>query len=98
MSKTEFIGINFFICLANFVLQVWFVASAADVVAKAIGDQLSFFFAPVVIAQLFPFIFLCATSSQLTSSQKIGLFVIPAIFTFCVICIFYLVVQYGGPL
>ena len=96
MSKTEFIGLVVLVCLLNFVLQIWYVGNAGDFIANYVGYPISFFIIPIFISQLVPCIALSASSKPLALKQKLLLFGIPCFFSVCLVCGFYLVMQYGG--
>tara|TARA_Y100001956_G_scaffold14916_1_gene14300 strand:+ start:3859 stop:4236 length:378 start_codon:yes stop_codon:yes gene_type:complete len=96
VSKKEFFGLVVLVCLLNFLLQIWYVGNAGDFIANYAGYPISVFIIPIFISQLLPCIALSASSKSLALKQKLQLFGIPCFVSVCLVCGFYLVMQYGG--
>ena len=81
MNKKEFFASVFLCCLANFLIQAWFIGNHADSLAKVSNYLFVLGIVPFVIAIISPAILLFATSKVLTSKQKVKLFLYPLLFT-----------------
>lgn len=95
VSKKEFIGLVVLVCLLNFLLQIWYVGNAGDFIANYVGYPISVFIIPIFLSQLLPYIALSACSKSLALKQKLQLFGIPCFVSVCLVCGFYLIMQYG---
>jgi hypothetical protein len=96
VSKKEFIGLVVLVCLLNFLLQILYVGNVGDFIANYVGYPISVFIIPIFLSQLLPYIALSVCSKSLALKQKLQLFGIPCFVSVCLVCGFYLIMQYGG--
>jgi hypothetical protein len=98
VNKKEFFAIVIVVCFFTVLINIPIVMYLSDDIAKVLGYLITLTVLPFAVATIPSTAILYATNAEFSPKQKVWLYLSPQLLIGCILCYYYLMLTYGGPL